>query len=566
LKVVTAAQMRALEERAVAAGASWTGLMQQAGQGVAEACVELLHGARDRRIVTLVGPGNNGGDGLVAARHLHDAGADVTVIMWHRREDPNDHNWRLVRERGIGELDAALVAGHVQLRRALASAELVIDALLGAGANRPVEGDLAEIVQLTNEMRASITAPYVVVAIDLPTGIQTDSGRVLQVAIRADLTIATGLLKRGLLLYPGRHYAGALHTVPIDLVAIDVENLMSEQISAAYARPLLPDRPNDSHKGTYGKVLVVAGSPAYPGAASLATASAARVGAGLVTLATGRSLLGGPGRTPEITYLLLPEAEWGLLGEGAADELLKRVGDYTALLVGPGLGQETTTRRFIERLLGLDAPRRRARIGFRVGADPEDAEAARPELPPTVLDADALNMLSKAAATDEPRRGGDFLRPDGGARAEPADEHGNWWEHVPPGRLVLTPHPGEMQRLLGVEKLADDRVAVTEQAARQWGQIVVLKGATTIVAHPEGRTLIHDGGNPALATAGTGDVLAGSIAGLLAQGLEPFDAAALGVYLHGAAGKLVRDEVGDMGAIATDLLARLPLAIRTLKA
>ncbi|KPV50598.1 carbohydrate kinase, partial [Kouleothrix aurantiaca] len=173
------------------------------------------------------------------------------------------------------------------------------------------------------------------------------------------------------------------------------------------------------------------------------------------------------------------------------------------------------------------------------GMSPEKpAERQRPELPPTVIDADGLTLLSQID---------------------------QWWEHAPQGTCVLTPHPGEMKRLLGTEELGDDRIQVGEEAARSWGQIVVLKGATTVVAHPEGRTAVNDGGNPALATAGTGDVLAGAIAGLLAQGLAPYDAAVLGVYLHSAAGRLVRDEIGDMGALASDLLPRLPLAIRALK-
>jgi NAD(P)H-hydrate epimerase len=314
---------------------------------------------------------------------------------------------------------------------------------------------------------------------------------------------------------------------------------MSETITADRMRALLPPRPDDAHKGTFGRVLVVAGSLLYPGAASLATAGAARVGAGVVTLATGRSALGGPGRLPEVTLQPLPEAEWGVLGEASADELLKHLESGRALLVGPGIGREEATRQFLERLLGLDSPRQRGHIGFRTAGSEEKSSAKqRPELPPTVIDADALTLLSQIE---------------------------KWWEHLPRARCVLTPHPGEMKRLLGVEELEGDHVKAAEQAAERWGQVVVLKGATTIVADPEGRSLINDGGNAALATAGTGDVLAGAIAGLLAQGLAPRDAAALGVYLHSAAGLLVREDLGDMGTLASDLLPRLPRAIKALK-
>jgi ADP-dependent NAD(P)H-hydrate dehydratase / NAD(P)H-hydrate epimerase len=358
-------------------------------------------------------------------------------------------------------------------------------------------------------------------------------------ALGTDVTVATGLAKRGLLYYPGRAYAGEIQAVDIGLAPAQLEALMSETMTAERMRDLLPRRPDDAHKGTFGKVLVVAGSIQYPGAAGLATAGAARIGAGLVTLASGRSMLGGSGRLPEVTLLPLPEAEWGVLGEASADELLKSLEGYQSLLVGPGMGREEATREFLERLLGLDSPRHRGQIGFRIGVGAEKlAVKQRPELPPTVIDADGLTLLSKSE---------------------------KWWEHLPRGRCVLTPHPGEMKRLLGVEELDGDRVKVAEEAADRWGQVVVLKGATTVIAGPEGRSLLNDGGNAALATAGTGDVLAGAIAGLLAQGLGPLEAAALGVYLHSAAGRLVREDLGDMGTLASDLLPRLPLAIKQLK-
>lgn len=315
---------------------------------------------------------------------------------------------------------------------------------------------------------------------------------------------------------------------------------MSDRLNAERARSLLPKRPDDGHKGTFGRVLIVGGSINYPGAATLACGGAGRVGAGIVTLATGRSVLGAGGRGPEVTLLPLPEADWGTLGPEAVEELGKHIEKYQALVVGPGLGQEEPTGLFMERLLGLEQPKSRGRVGF-VSANPAPA-AGEPRkaltLPPTVLDADGLNLL--AAIED-------------------------WPEHMPKERFVLTPHPVEMSRLLKREALGTDLVAIASEAATHWGQVVVLKGATTVVAGPDGRTLLHAGSNPALATGGTGDVLAGVIGGLLAQGLPLFDAAALGVYLHGAAGALVRDEVGSMGALAGDLLGRLPRTITALR-
>jgi NAD(P)H-hydrate epimerase len=541
-KLVTTAEMRALEQAAVEAGATWAGLMEQAGWGVAQVAMRVLGHVQGKRVLVLVGPGNNGGDGLVVARHLHDAGAQVELYFWRRRDTPDDANRERCRQRGLAEHLADEDADRAELRRLLGGCDLVVDALLGMGISRPVEGELAEIVEVVNQVRTfqrSNVETFNVLAIDLPTGVDSDTGAVRGTALCADVTVATGLIKRGLLQYPGRSYAGTIHVVEIGLVPAQLEALMSDKLDAALARKLLPDRPANSHKGSFGKVLVVAGSAQYPGAASLATAGAARVGAGLVTLATGRSALLGPARLPEVTLQFLPEADWNALGEAAANEALKHLENYQALLVGPGLGREEQTRTFLETLLGIDSPRHRGHIGFRIGASADKpAEKQHPELPPTVIDADGLTLLSQIES---------------------------WWERLPRGRCVLTPHPGEMKRLLGVEELESDLVRVAERAADTWGQVVVLKGATTIVAEPEGHSAAHDGGNPALATAGTGDVLAGAIAGLLAQGLAPFDAAVLGVYLHSAAGRLVRDEIGDMGAIASDLLPRLPLAIRALK-
>lgn len=534
--VATTAEMRALEQGAVDAGATWSGLMEQAGWGVAQELIHRLGNVAGSAVVVLVGPGNNGGDGLVIARHLHQAGARVTLYLWRRDPAKLDQNWELCRQLGISERHASDDADRDILRALLHTADAVVDALLGLGTTREVSGELAEIITIANEDRR---ADLHRLAVDLPTGIHSDTGAVLGLAFRADVTVATGALKPGLLLYPGRAYAGTLALAEIGLTQTQLEALMSEQITANDVRELLPARPDDSHKGTYGKAMIVAGSALYPGAASLASAAALRVGAGLVTLATGRSSLGGPGRLPEITLRPLPEVEWGTIGEEAATELLKHIEGYSALLVGPGLGQEEPTKRFVERLFGVDTPKQRSNIGFRVGASQtKAAEAEQHQLPPTVLDADALNILSKI---------------DG------------WPERLARGQFVLTPHPGEMKRLLGAETLDSDVVQVATNAAKKWGQIVVLKGSTTVVADPEGRSAVHAGGNAALATAGTGDVLSGAIAGLLAQGLTPFQAAVGGVYLHSAAGKLLRDELGDAGTIASDLLMRLPLAIKNIK-
>ncbi len=551
--LVTTEQMRHLEQAAVDAGATWSSLMEHAGWGVAHEALRLLGNPQRQRVVVLVGPGNNGGDGLVVARHLHDAGATVQLYIWQRAAVDQDANWQRCRQRGLEEMLAAADTDYSCLRRWLTTATLVVDALLGMGVSRDVTGSLAAIVQMVNTLSAVGTlsaderlvsgtpAPPQVLAIDLPTGIHSDTGAVMGVAIRADVTVATGLLKRGLTLYPGKHFAGAVTVVDIGISPGDLETIMSKVITAQQAQTFLPPRPVDAHKGTFGKVMVVAGSLFYPGAAVLATAGAGRVGAGLVTLAAARSVLLAGGRGPEVTLLPLPEADLGILGAAAADEVHKHLTGYTALLVGPGLGHEEPTGLFMQRLLGLEQSHKRSRVGFRIQHEEPDpaTKAATPlALPPTVIDADGLNVL----ATME-----------------------NWSQHVPAGKCILTPHPGEMKRLLKVDALDADLVQVATDAATRWNQVVVLKGATTVIAAPDGRSMVNANGNPALATAGTGDVLAGAIAGLLAQGLDLFSAATLGVYLHAAAGALVLEDLGDTGVLASDLLLRLPLAIKNLR-
>ncbi|HEX6288411.1 MAG TPA: NAD(P)H-hydrate dehydratase [Herpetosiphonaceae bacterium] len=572
ITVASVEETRQLEAAAVAGGVSWAELMERAGRGVAQEVMRRLEAVRDARILVLVGPGNNGGDGLVAARYLHDAGAKVALYIWKRRERADDQPWRACRERGIPELQAQADHGGQSLRQAAQRAAAVVDALLGMGVDRPLEPPVAQMVETINGVRAARSGSSpLVVAIDVPTGINADSGAVMGHALMADVTIATGIRKHGHLREPGRRYSGDVTCVPIGLPDTHEETRMAESLNPQALRALLPARPADSHKGTFGKVMVVAGAGRYPGAAFLTTSGALRAGVGLATLACGRSIFGALAASlHEATFLPLPEEDWGVLGASAAQEVLQNLEGYKALVVGPGLGREEETRKFLERLLKIEASKTAGGVGFLKAAAPVVAERARKtggsvgfrratpaaestetkaeeqkpgevELPPLVLDADGLNLLSEI------------------------DE---WWTKVPAGRLVLTPHPGEMARLLKLENPGEvnaDRAGAALRAAQEWQQIVVLKGAETVIAAPDGKTSIGPAGNPALATAGTGDVLAGVIGGLIAQGVEAFDAARLGVFLHAQAGQLVRREIGEAGAVAGDLLLRLPRVIGELR-
>ncbi|HEY0738353.1 MAG TPA: NAD(P)H-hydrate dehydratase [Herpetosiphonaceae bacterium] len=571
ISIASVEQTRQLEAAAVAGGVSWAELMERAGRGVADEIIRRLDTVRDARVLVLIGPGNNGGDGLVVARHLHDAGAKVALYVWKRKERADDQPWRACRERGIPELQAQADNAQQSLRAAAQRAAAVVDALLGIGVDRPLEPLAAQIAETINGVRTGRAgAAPLILAIDVPTGINADTGAVMGQAIQADVTVATGIRKYGHVREPGRRYAGDITCVPIGLPDTHKETIMAESLQPQTLRALLPARPADSHKGTFGKVLIVAGAGRYPGAAFLTTSGALRVGVGLATLACGRSIFGALAASlHEATFLPLPEEDWGVLGASAAQEVLTNLEGYKALVVGPGLGQEDETKKFLERLLKIEtskagsnvgflkaaaapAPERARKpvgsVGFRraepVAAAEAEAEEKKPgevELPPLVLDADGLNLL---AQIDE------------------------WWTKVPANRLVLTPHPGEMARLLKLEhadEINADRLGAAQRAAQEWNQIVVLKGAETVIAAPDGKASIGPAGNPALATAGTGDVLAGVIGGLIAQGVDAFDAARLGVFLHAQAGQLARQEIGEAGALAGDLLPRLPRALTELR-
>jgi len=553
MRVVTVEQMRAIERAADSGGQSYATMMENAGRAVATWIEN--QGVVEQRVLVLVGPGNNGGDGLVAARHLHQAGASVTVYCW-KREVESDENWDLVRSMGMPVVWASEDKRYARLRRLVARTDWILDALLGTGVARPITGMLREILTVVGKgvarrkgdraagtfvrvvtaalARQADSAP-IVVAVDTPTGLHCGTGAVDPVTVRADVTITFAFPKVGQFLFPGAAYVGELVIADIGVPAKLSRQIDLEVSTPARIQALLPKRPPNAHKGTFGKVMVVAGSANYTGAAYLAASAAMRAGAGLVTLGIAQSLHSIVAcKLSEATFLLLPH-EMGALVPEAAKVLQDRLDDYDTLLLGPGLGRDEKTAEFVIRLLALPLAEKKARLGFLDPATggPRDAQSPLPHL---VIDADGLNALSEV-------RG---------------------WAGSLPGSTVLTPHPGEMARLLGitVAEVETDRVGVARRAAREWKTVVVLKGAYTVVASPKGGVCINPFANPALATAGTGDVLAGTIASLLAQGLSPFGAAVAGAYLHGLAGQMVSEEMGPAGALAGDLLLKLPLALR----
>lgn len=517
MKVVTAEQMREIDRKADSIGLTAETLMENAGRAVAEETRKFIGSVIGKHILVIVGPGNNGGDGLVAGRYLEDWGAEVGFYLCRQRSG-GDKNLALAQERAISVIQADQDKGFATLDGLLASSEVVIDAVFGTGRSRAVEGVFKQV--LTRLVAAKQNNPKLsVIAVDVPSGLDSDTGAVDSSCPYADATVTLGYPKPGLFNFPGAERAGKVVVADIGIPPSLAENITTELITEDWARSVLPKRPADANKGSFGRVLVVAGSINYIGAAYLACMGAARVGAGLVTLSTASSLQ--PilaAKLTEVTYAPLPEAEAGVIAAEAASVLKQWLPDYEVLLMGCGLGQSAQVVKFIKStLFGL----------------------SRSSSPALVLDADTLNILAQVP---------------------------NWWQKLKHD-AILTPHPGEMARLAGisVDEVQRERLEIARKAATEWHKVIVLKGAYTVVAASDGRARISQMANPGLASAGTGDVLTGVIAGLVAQGLSLFDAAACGVYLHGQAGEVVRRELGDAGMLAGDLLPVLPKVIMGLK-
>jgi NAD(P)H-hydrate epimerase len=529
LRVVTAAEMREIDRRATAEyGISGLVLMENAGFRVFECARRVLGELEGKLVVVLAGKGNNGGDALVAARHLVQHGAQVRVIL---DGDPavvtgdagvNLEIWRRLGQRLYLLQDRN---GIQVLQLALMQADLVVDGLYGTGFKGGVRDRARRAVEAINEVGKPV------IAVDIPSGVEADTGAVRGVAVRADHTVTFGLPKLGLVLEPGASYAGELHVVDISLPRALLEAPDGRYLlTAALVRNWLPARARDAHKGRFGHVLVVAGARGMLGAACLAAKAATRSGAGLVTLAVPRSLQEtAAGFQAEIMTLGLPETGAGTLNRAAREQIEEYLGRVTVLALGPGLSTHPETAELVRELLP----------GVRI---------------PCVLDADGLNAFG--------------MKDRGTGAAAPEIEGG-----FPPGRphaapLVITPHPGEMARLLGsrVTDVQADRLGTAERAAGEWRCTLVLKGARTLVAAPGGPTYINPTGNPGMATGGSGDVLTGMIAGLMAQGLAPKQAAAAAAYLHGRAGDLAAAERGQAPLLAGDLLEKLPAAFKEVEA
>jgi NAD(P)H-hydrate epimerase len=510
MKLVTAEQMRGLEQSAASAGVTTDELMERAGLAVAQEGWMLLGTLEEKVALFLIGPGNNGGDGLVAARHLFDWGADVRVYMSNARD--MDSNLQQLHERSISISTADDDAEFSSLTAIFSEAHLIVDALLGTGQSRPISGTLAEILKRTATARKRAVPPKLL-AVDVPTGLNADTGALDPLAVAPDETVTFGAPKIGLYNLPGSASCGRIETIDIGIPKEAIENLPVDLLTSAWTRDHLPQRPLNSNKGTFGRLLTVTGSLNFAGASYLSADSAYRAGAGLVTIGLPSSIQSMiVPLVPEATFLPLKDEDGGIATDSIGT-VSKTLASYDALVLGCGIGQRPLTQQFVRELL------------YGLGKDPAIS---------VVVDADGLNCL----AVDE-----------------------GWYNRFT-AEAVITPHPGEFARLarMTVPEVQADRLGNATRCAALWRKIVVLKGAHTVIALPDGRAYISPFANAALATAGTGDVLAGVIGGLLAQGIAKEEAAAAGVYLHAAAGELLSRDFGTAGGLAGDLVKLLPEA------
>ncbi len=512
-RIVTASEMAKMDKKTIdEIGIPGIVLMEIAGRGVIDEINNLLKQVRSKNMLIFCGKGNNGGDGYVIARLLKNAGARVTVILAGKKENIRGDaliNLNVLENLNIGinEIDTIEDIEHPD------SVDLVVDALLGTGVTGPVKGFYADLIKYINLLGEK--AP--VVSVDLPTGMETDTGNIVGDCVNADATVTMGHIKAGVLFSPARDYTGKVSVVDIGIPP-EVSAELHRKIFLTELHDVhknLPKRKLDAHKTSAGKIVVFAGSVGMTGAATLTSLSTLQTGAGLTKLGIPESLntiL--EQKLTEVMTIPLPETDRKSISVKAKDEIGELLEWADIVAMGPGLSTHEDTVEFVKWMLkNIDKP--------------------------MVLDADGINALSEST--------------------ELIKQYKN--------ELILTPHPGELSRLINkpIHDILADRINILQKVAEDLNSIIVLKGAPTITGDRDGSLYINSTGNPGMATGGTGDVLTGIIAGLWAQHLSAIDAAVCGVYLHGLAGDLAADQLSEMGMIAGDLNVYLPEAIRLLE-
>ncbi|MDD4801503.1 MAG: NAD(P)H-hydrate dehydratase [Syntrophomonas sp.] len=512
MKLLTAEQMKEIDKRTtdeyLIPGLI---LMENAGLRVLETIEGLISELRDAKIVILAGKGNNGGDGLVLGRHLINSGARVDTFLLG---DPGNLTPdAYINYNILGKMNGNIFLLNKEpdfdrLMIALLSADLIIDAIYGIGFKGSMNDFEARIVQMVNWSQASV------LSVDIPSGVEANTGKINGAAIKADHTVTFALPKLGLLLEPGRNYVGTLTvadiSIPQPLLIDDRYNL--NLIDEGMIKELFKPRVSESHKGNYGHALVIGGSVGMTGAVIMTACAALRSGAGLVTAALPESLV--PVLEASVLEVMsrpLPETSYAAISSQAIPAIQNLLGTVSVCAIGPGMSKYQDAKAIISWLLN-------------------NSEV------PLVIDADGLNALAGEAGILKDCK-------------------------VP---VVITPHPGEMSRLTGltIAEIQQNRLATARRYAEEWGVTVVLKGNKTVVAYPTGQVFVNISGNPGMATAGSGDVLSGIILGFLAQGFKAGSSAVAGVYVHGRAGDRAAEICGQRGLVASDLLNNLPTVLR----
>lgn len=526
MKLVTVDQMRQIERHAhQSLGWSYDEMMTQAGKHLALLIRQIITGIPTPKITFLIGKGNNGGDALIACRLL----APDYEVRCYLLEPIDD----------LKQVDQTNIPIYTDLHDQallpdlIRTADLVVDGVFGIGVRLPLRENYARVLRTVNPIiraskeqaphqttflypdhSAERPQPIKVLAVDCPSGVDCDTGQTDPNTIPADLTLTFIAPKIGQVLAPALSYVGELVIAPIGIPS-DWASSEAELATLPDMKALLPHRPLDANKGTFGKAFIIGGCSLYYGAPALSAMACYRSGTGVVSVGAIQPVIDAlASQHPEPTYIPLP-AQGGSIGANAFEQVETVISDYDSLLIGVGMGNFDHTIDFLMNLL-------------------------QRKLPPLILDADALNSLAQRA---------------------------NWWENVPAG-TIITPHPGEMARLTGlsIPEIQANRISITRQASAEWGVTILLKGAHSVIASPDGAITILPFKSSALATAGTGDLLAGIIAGLKAQGLSSHSASVLAGYIHGLAGTIIEKRMGSgRGVIASDILQAIPDALRAIE-
>ncbi|MBM7557694.1 NAD(P)H-hydrate dehydratase [Halanaerobacter jeridensis] len=512
IKLVSGAQMGQIDRYTIEElGIDGVVLMEQAGRRVTEEI--LAEYSALEKVVVLAGKGNNGGDGFIISRLLEQEGIAVQTFLVGNKDEITGDAWvnLEILERLDDQVTEVTTAADVEnLPSDLKQADLIVDAMLGTGIKGKLRGLFPNIIDLVNEVNTEVTA------VDIPSGVEADSGIVREMAVQAQQTVTFALPKLGLLLYPGAKFVGQLKVVDIGIPkqAIAQQEIETNLITADLATKLLPLRDDDSHKGNYGKLLLVAGSTGMTGAAVLTARASLKMGAGLVTVGIPSSV--NPILETKLTEAMtypLAETRDGSLDVGAIEQVEKLMSSRDVLAIGPGLTTTGEVTTVVNKLLTKIEE-------------------------PVVVDADGLNVIDDLEILKERE-----------------------------AATILTPHPGEMSRLLEqpIKEIEVNRVAVAREFAVEYGVILVLKGSRTVIATPTGEVYINYSGNSALATGGSGDVLTGLITSLVGQDLAPVDASIIAVYLHGLAAEIGSEELTKYSLVPSDLIDYLPQAIKAIE-